>query len=383
MDASKLIETARGDGPEAEAAAASLVAAGAAALPPVIAAIRAGAGAVWRLQDVALSLRGSELVPELIQHLGDPSTDVAMTVFEALGRTREHRALEPLLGALAGSRRELAITALGDLADPGAVPKLLEIVDGMVALPGISEILDRTAQVENEEVDEAPLRLLPKVLIALAKLGSFERASLLAGLSHYRSKDPYSDASLIRIESVEAMQHVYFPGMFQELKAALGDEDAEVRLKAVDALFYLGTREAIEELLAHLKDPSSTVVSHIVYRLQGLTADRLEGQDGDAWWREHQKEYSAGVCHRLGQPMDVSRIISLLEDPADRKSVLQELRIITGQDFGFNPAVQIPPPDEVAEQAREWWRKEGHRFETGRLYKYGHQQDLKVEEGRA
>jgi hypothetical protein len=56
--------------------------------------------------------------------------------------------------------------------------------------------------------------------------------------------------------------------------------------------------------------------------------------------------------------------------------LFEELRIITGQDFGLNPLIPAEDQDEVVDRARAWVEAEGKRFEAGAVYKYGHKQDI-------
>ncbi len=59
-----------------------------------------------------------------------------------------------------------------------------------------------------------------------------------------------------------------------------------------------------------------------------------------------------------------------------RYQIIDELRVITGQNFGFDPTVPVNEQDAVLDRARSWWEREGHRFQPGRLYKYEYAQDI-------
>ncbi|HLK97693.1 MAG TPA: HEAT repeat domain-containing protein [Hymenobacter sp.] len=76
--------------------------------------------------------------------------------------------------------------------------------------------------------------------------------------------------------ATEALQYVVVPGMFPTLQAALHNEDHKVRLAAVDAVFYLGIKEAIPELIACVQDESSIVRNNVWVRLYDLTGTWLK-----------------------------------------------------------------------------------------------------------
>jgi hypothetical protein len=320
-----------------------------------------------------------DLIPVLIGLLQDESSDLAITAFEVLGQSRDQRALQPLLDALSSHLTDfLAIPALGELGNPQAIKPLLKVAEEILQEPNVSLVIE--GKPVHEDFYEVPLTLLPKIIIALAKLGNYEIAPLAIPLTHYHAHTHSSEEKDIRITATEALQYVVVPGMFPALQAALHNEDHEVRLEAVDAVFYLGIKEAIGELIACIHDESSVVVNNVLFRLHDLTGVWFNDDDQvselQQWWSQHQNQYESGVCYRLCKPLNLPDVIALLKEPNQGKPVIQELKIITGVDFGLNLCFQSQAQDELVKRTLQWWHKEGHRFEDGCLYKYGYKQDI-------
>ena len=377
----QLIKQIDTDDQTAENAVVQLVSIGMPSVPAVINAIRAHPGSPWRLCEVLRQIHHPDIVPILIELLQEEDTDLVITAFQALGQSKDQRALQPLLDALSGLSESMATKALGELGNPQAVEGLLKVAQEILNKPHVSQAIEGKLDIDEEDFDDSPLRFLPEVIIALAKLGNYEMAHIVIPLTRYQSEDVYSDAEIIRTNATKALQYVVLPGMFPALQAALHDDYNEVRLQAVDAVFYLGIKEAIGELIACVQDESSVVVNNVLVRLHDLTGtwfkDDVQTDELQEWWKQQQTNYEGGVCYRLGKPLHLPDVIALLEEPNQRKPIIQELKIIAGVDFSLNVRFESQGQDELVQRALQWWQQEGHRFEDGCLYKYGYKQDIK------
>lgn len=375
----RLIEETDDGGLKAQHAVAELAAIGLPVVADVAEAIRSERGNPMVLREVLLQIRDPEIVTILRDVVQDENATLSQIAIEALGQSRDARALKPLLRLLPTWRKNMAVDALGELGNSEAIPYLLHIVHELsndsVVLQAIEGKLDEAG---SEEFDRDCLRVLIHTIIALAKLGNCEYASVMFSLAHYHC-DCDSNAFFIRKEAVRALQYVAVPGMLPVLRLALHDEDAEVRSSAVDALFYLGLKESLDLIVTCGHDTSDNVLNTAMIRLHDLTGQFIEDQephDVETWWQAHQQEYNAGVCYRLGKPLYVPDVIELLADPNRGNAIAKELNIITGHDFGCRTSIPVCTPTEVVEHARQWWRVEGGHFEPGALYKYGRKQEI-------
>jgi HEAT repeat protein len=281
-----------------------------------------------------------------------------MTAFEAIGRARDPRALGPLLDFVSNpenrdARRSLAADALGELGDAQAIAPLLQVVDGA------------------SEVRSFELAL--SAVIALAKLGDHSRAAVPLGLSAH-TKDPS-----IRPRVAQALQYVIGPGLFSALQEMVRDKQVEVRLHTIDALFYLGVKESIAELITLANDKSPVVSTMSRARIADLSGedfpDYIRVRDLRGWWKTNQDRFTQGVCYRLGERIWLPNIIALLAEPNMRERTVAELRMITGFDFGLDPLASIREQDDLLRNARAWWDKRGAgSFKSGHVYKYGYEQ---------
>jgi HEAT repeat protein len=210
----QLIEQAQSQGNDAREAIARLSAIGMPALPSIVDAVRRMSPQqnTNNLREAALGVRDPQLAPALAALLQEPSMDLVMIAFEGLGRSRDERALAPLLAYVTDTanrkaRRSLAADALGKLRDPRAVDALLRVAD--------------------EAAAGREYELALSAIIALAKLGNHERADVAIRIAA-EVKDP-----LVRPRAVESLRYVVGRGLVAALGQALRDRQAEVRVNAV------------------------------------------------------------------------------------------------------------------------------------------------------
>jgi HEAT repeat protein len=381
-----LIKQSMGKGARAQKAVLRLAALGMQAAPAVIAAIRErGKYPVWNLRKTLLQIRDPDIVPVFIELIEDQNSNLALTAFEALGRLKDTRAFKPLIDCLLDTtkgetRRSLAAGALGDLGDLQAIEKLLNVAREILRQPDIAPAIRESSVPEGAEIDESSLQLVLSIAIALAKLGNHELASTVTALAKYRSEDAYSDDEVIRTQATKALQYVVGAGVVPTLQGALKDDYDEVRLGGIDAIFYLGIKEGINELIQRAGDENSSVSNNAIVRLHDLTGQSLDRNSSvtqlEEWWRSNERAYSAGICYRLGKPIWLPDVIALLGTPRLREQVIRELKIITGEDFGYNPYAPPDDQNDIFERAKAWWEVEGGSFEAGGLYKYGYKQDI-------
>src|SRR5215210_2359379 len=326
-------------------AARALVAEGAAAVDPVVDALRSAKGpSARRLREVLVSIRDPDAVPRLVDRMDDKTVDVALGVFAALGASRDARATGPLLVYAAGGstgelRQALAVEALGALGDRSATDALAEVA-------------------KNAEQDGLPL-LLAAAVTSLARLGNHEQAPAL--LRAWREEtDPIE---LTRY--VSALTHVVAPGVLEALvESVKRSDDPETQREAFRGLQYLGSADAATALAEAAADPNTSDPSEALFRLRAIT-----GTD------EPADDLEPGVVHRLGHPLEVSDLIPLLDEASQPRVILDELEVITGERFG-DPPIVPEGAESPRERAESWWRDNGDRFEAGRLYKFGYPQEL-------
>jgi HEAT repeat protein len=363
-DTQRLLKQLRGAPARAKEAVERLAARGASVAPAVVEALRkSNPVEAANLQRVLLKMDDPGVVPLMLELLNDKNLTVQVTAFRALGALRDRRALKPLLSQLrkrgnSASARGWAADALGDLGDRRAVETLLAAA---------REVLDG----EDFE-DEANVFLA--AVGALAKLGNQELAGEAISLAE-------RGGGMARTGAVRLLKYLVGPGLFRALERNLRERDAEKRREAVEALFLLGLKESIAALVKRAGDRDQGVRALVVNRLRDLTGEEFEddltARRAAAWWKENHDSYKGGVTYRLGRPLRVADLVELLKgEPSWRDQIIDELLIITGEDFGVAGKHYAKEEKEFYPPVRRWWaRQKPGRFEPGRLYKYGHEQD--------
>lgn len=367
QEISKLVEATGGAGEEASRAAARLAEIGMPALGAVVEAVKRTSGPSEALSSALLRMRGPEVTEALTKLLDESDPFLPGLAAKALGGTGDARAVRPLLDLYGDetkseSSRGAAALALGELGDVSAVPELLKTAREIAA----SERLEERAA------------LLCAAAAGLAKLGNQESAEAVASLA-------LSPDSLVADEAAFSLRHVVGRGLFPALKKARQSTTTETRQEALRAIYYLGLRESIEELLAYVEggdDSAPDLVYDAIRYLNDLTGQdfawSIEPAELRKWWKKHRAQFDPGVCYRLGRPFDLNSLAELLAATEATRLVerLQELHVITGEAFGLDPFRPAEGQPEVATHAQEWLRGNAGGYERGAVYKYGHKQNL-------
>ncbi|HVQ36652.1 MAG TPA: HEAT repeat domain-containing protein [Pyrinomonadaceae bacterium] len=382
----QLIKQSRSADEKAEGAAAKLAALSMAAVTEIVASLREDSKTgAWNLARVLLTIRDPEIVPVFLDLMDDANVILRLTAFKGLGFWKDERGRQRLLTELTDQkkdegRRTLAAQALGDIGDERSVAELRSIANEISKREDVVPAITAPAAVAIE-INESALRLLISIAVALAKLGSHEMASTVVSLTRYRGGDEYSEDEVLRTEAVRALQSIVGPGVFAALQAALRDEYAEVWPAAIDALFYLGLKESIGELVALSEKGSPDAAHHALIRLRDLTGESFSGESAaglSEWWAGHAADYQSNICYRMGKPIKLPTVIELLREPHLQDEVIRELIVITGERFGYNSyAPKKGRGDELHTRAQEWLKENGNRFTVGGLYKYGRKQEPK------
>lgn len=175
----------------------------------------------------ALTSIGSPSIMPVGACLADSELAVQEAASAVLASIADGRVLDPLLRALGSPDwivRMHAAKALGRINDPGAVPRLIPLLQ------------DKVKAVREEASG------------TLAAIGEAAIPALLEALAH--------DEWLVRLHAVEALGKTKSRMAVEPLLAALfNDTDSAVREDAVRALGEIGDGRAVEYLLAAMKEP--------------------------------------------------------------------------------------------------------------------------------
>lgn len=360
----ELVGKAGGRGAEAQAAAARLVEIGMPAVPAVVEAVRRTPLPSEALLGIIPRIEAPELTDAMLEVLNDPNAFVSGIASQVLGRSKDARAFQPLLDLFVNenrgdSYRSDAAEALAELGDKRAVPLMVETVKAIARRRQLAE----------------HAYLIRYTAVALARLGNQELAEIVIRMSGDRNSEA-------REEVLPALKHVVGRGLFPALQKSRRRRSQTARNESLKAIFYLGLRESVEEFISVLERTGDDLDfrSYTVQRLNDLTgadfAEDAEAARLREWWAQHQSDFLPRVCYRLGRPLRVSDFARLeAKDFASRYLLLQELYIVTGQDFGRDSRT-VEEQDEPVARAREWVSREGAKFEEGAVYKHGYKQEI-------
>ena len=223
------------------------------AVQALVSALRNADTAICDAAALALSTKGEEALPGLIEAMTDPSADVRGVAAEALGKIGDEVAIPYLVDALtdAGELR-LENSRVNDIA-----AKALERIGSEKALFALSQWrkergIDYGVPVV-EEPDNTPLLLLD------AMSRTDEREVLLEFLDTVHNQEWHDKQQAVQelrayVHGIQGSNEAV-----SELSNALGSEEPIVRWTAADALGQIGDTSAGQALINALNDPSWTV----------------------------------------------------------------------------------------------------------------------------
>jgi len=232
--------------------------------------------------------------------LRDPHLDVRRTAAKALGQLGDAQAVEHLVTALDDKDedvRRAAIRTLGyiwklkeviDLGDEDAgvrrraTEALGRLGDGRAVRPLIAALRDRDKEVRRAVTkslkwfDEA----IPSLTTALGNDNRDIRqvaAEALGQLGNARAVEPLVAALQEELDWGMRRAVIRALGLIWGLKEVidLGDEDADVRCRAAEALGRLGDERAVEPLIASRQDPDTKVRKEAIRALKRIGSPLL------------------------------------------------------------------------------------------------------------
>ena len=247
----------------------------------------------WRVRSAAaeaLGWLGSPAVAGLLDIVNDPPSaetrEMRRLALEALGVTRDASTLTPLLYLLVredeASLRTAAANALGNLADPRAVPYLIRALtddrllpaenervcdyaaEALAAFPQSIEASQALANWREQQGLSADLTLTQSPALEEETLGLSASPAELAGMSvdsllsqlqqgpEQNEKDRQSVVTMLG----ERRDPRAIPALLEALK----DESSQVRWSAVRALSAIEDEQVVPALLAALRDEEITVI---------------------------------------------------------------------------------------------------------------------------
>lgn len=313
-----------------------------------------------------------DVVPAVIELLGDGDADVRTYAALGLGHLDDPRAVPPLIDALSDADANVqyhAIEALGRLSAPEAIPLLTDIVDGRDFFLAFTA-LDALAEIGDASVAPQLVPLLDDDLLqgaaaeALGRLGAEDAVPAIAG----RLNRPGAEAETLAgalVEMSRRLEAIYGAGELvadaaravvevsgvQALTEAI-THASDQQLEALVVVLGWLPFDGIERLLAPLLD-------HPVVR--GSTADALVRHGGvsvpalvealDAEDQETRKA-AARALGQIGSAEAVPALCAQLDGDTDTAIVAAGALAVIGDRGAFEPLlVHFDHPEPAVRQA--------------------------------
>jgi HEAT repeat protein len=211
--------------------------------------------------DALGQIDGPGAVAVLTSFVESPDLNLARAALKSLGHINHPDRLPPLLEALRSPDARLRIETLQALSERGSDKTITAMqwtaaadpdaqvaqaaIDALARLAtpeAIAALVDLTAETSRREAS----------VNALARLGEQKIELIANGLKHAQTS--------VRCAVIDALRRMKNPLASKALLDALDDEDANVRVGAVNALAYSGNRNAESKLRALMRaDPDTAV----------------------------------------------------------------------------------------------------------------------------
>jgi hypothetical protein len=349
----------------------TLASAGAAAIRPLIEGLRSRGDSSYLLLRDVLRAISSGFVQELTTHVADDSFHVWKAVIDALGHSRDPSAFEALRGALEARPGPVG-DALGELGVAAAIEPLRGVAEKIAPLDD-ADGLEAAVRNAREQQDVSELKLLLRVLVALAKLGHHVPGPVLQLAGCGRGEDDY-DALEVRSIAAAAMKYVVGPGMLFALRTSLREDNSDVVDPALAACRLLGARQVASELVhvvekrgEHAGAAYSSLHAIVgVWPNDAVEVHGLEPGELGRWWGDFESNLDGDTSYRLGEPAH----------PRQLSSSPGELQVVTGFRSNANLDALGIVADSARDRAQRWVDAHASEFDPGGLYKYGHRQQL-------
>lgn len=204
---------------------------------------------------------GPRAVTVLASLVASSDLDLARAALGALGNINHADALPPLLEALRSAepaRRSAALGALGARGGDGAV-EAMQWAAAADSDPDVTQAaIDALSHLGTPEAIAALVNLTAdsarreRSVKALSQMGEQKIELIAKGMTNAQSS--------VRRAIIEALGRMKHPLASQLLSNALEDEEASVRLAAVNSLAHIGSRSAERKLLELMRsDPDASV----------------------------------------------------------------------------------------------------------------------------
>lgn len=369
----ELIEQLYTSGDKAKEIIPELVKAGICALPLILNAIRNGpTWAKTSLRQAVLQIDDPGMQDEMMILLDDENSYIRSIAYRILSRSNDRHVIDKLEEILVSdeifneSDKRWAAEALGD----GKHSHSLSVLRKQLSI-----------LVEDDAFLYSP-DLTLALAYSMAQLG--DSSALRFVLELCRNED-----ETVRLSAVKYLRFFSGPGVFGQLKAALGETCSEIRKDAIDALFLIGTKNAAYQIWESCKDENILVAEHAVRRLTQITGKEIAEceliKDFDKWLESEEIGLNDEVCFRSGAPINIPLRVKELTNPQLQsdffglRNFLEEFFIITGNRLGYDPEIwfHANPPDYRL-IVDSWLEEHGNKYSTGTLYKFSFEQELKM-----
>jgi HEAT repeat protein len=335
-----------------------LAALGAAAVEPIFEGMRSMSAGPFVLAQALFQMEDKEAIPTLIQRTTDTDSMVELSATEALGY-------------LCSAASTAALTGL--LQDENRGPVTKAVAAQSLGICGTTDTVELLAvtQAAAERDEEHDL--------VIACAGARARHGDHGGLPAVLERTTFKGDETIRASAVRALRYVAGPGVFQALQRALKDRQAEVRRAAVEAIYYLGNRTAMDGLFTAAANRDDETANNARVYLGLLTGVEVAEKNSERkkWWASESSQFSADSCYRNGTLVSLDQFGTLVESHPDTAAVVRDFVIYTGVWIGSDAWISANP-EAARERVRTAISGVRDRFEPGALYKYGGRFELSV-----
>jgi hypothetical protein len=192
------------------------------------------------------------------------------------------------------------------------------------------------------------------------------------------SKDKAFD---VKVHAIQYLNFFSGPGIFTRLKKAISERNEEIRISALDALYYLGNRNSAYELWNLRRHSNSYISEHARWRLSLITGIDEEiikkSNNFDKLLDMYELVITNEACYRLGKPIDVPAMVKEMIECKPTEYQLIELHNITGCWFGYHPDIWIYADEpDYKSNAIQWLEENEYKYTAGTLYKLGFPQNI-------
>lgn len=204
-------------------------------------------------------------------------------------------------------------------------------------------------------------------------------------ISTFSSGDDEDLKIVLRSKAVDCFNLYVSEKSYLSLVECLTDSYFEIRQEASKALFFIGTPQAVRDLIPLVKDIDYYTANNAMIYIENVLGDNhftqfepseLNYQEFKEWCLDRLSNFNETSIYRDGKEFDLSNQVQKLNNKFLRKLAYRDISLYTGNTFDFEDFTPIENQYFLYHSAIEWLKENQLNYDSSFLYRNGKKVNL-------